>query len=979
MLRSLRKACQVWADKAQQLEDSVFDRGGRNFGGPGRISRPSFRLSASVKRMLIAAGIFVALFIVLTLSAPFWINWLWFGSIGYRSILVTNYVGQALAFVIGGLLAALIFVVNSRLALRNTRDQRTVREGTAGRISNRVLAVLGLAVGLMIFFISGSISSSFWRDVMLALRAEPFGVDDPTFGRDVSFYIFTLPVLHGIQSGLLAIVTVATIGVAVVYLIRLGVRFGSWGDVPWVALRHLSGLGCALLLLVAVGYILRNYDLVFSTRGVVVGPGFTDVNIVRPLNWLMALASAATAIGLLSGVVLRSPKWLAGLLGGWFVLAAIVTPLLPVMIQRVVVEPNEFRREEKYIGRNIDMTRVAFGLNEVEVQDLTGQDVIDPATLPVDQPPLSNVRIWDYRVVSPIYQQLQTFVPYYEFADVDVDRYTIDGQPVQVLVSARELNIEGLQENARTWTNRHLAYTHGYGVVVSPVSQVSSDGWPELMVRDIPPAGPVELQVDRPEIYFGELPQEWIIVNSDQPEFSGLNEAGDSAGGFEGVPAGSISLGNPLTRGLAALTLGDRNVFISGQLNSESRLVQTRSVVDRAERIAPFFEYDQDPYLVIADGRLAWIIDGYTSTSRFPQATRYGDLNYQRNSVKVVIDAYDGTTTFYRTGIADPIADAYGDVYGDLFTPIADAPAAISQHFRYPEQQFDLQSSVWSTYHVDDPRSFYDGDDRWTVAEEELDGNVQRMESFFVNQTLPNESSTEFVLTIPFTPGGGQTRQNMTAWFAGTADEQGTTRLRQYRYPRQVTVFGPRQIEAQINQDPDISQQITLWNQSGTEVIRGNMLVIPVNDAMLYVQPLYLQARESTAAAPKLVRVIAASNERVVMRPTLPDAIAALGNPDAAAVDLIEAAPADLAEAAPADAPPGQPAAEAPAAVAPPVAGMTQQNLANEALATYQRGQTALASGDWATYGQEQERLQQLLQQLSGAGATPVATPAPPA
>ncbi|MDQ3541004.1 MAG: UPF0182 family protein [Chloroflexota bacterium] len=924
--------------------------------------------------MLIAAGIFVALFIVLTRSAPFWINWLWFGSIGYRSILVTNYVGQALAFVIGGLLAALIFVVNSRLALRNTRDQRTVREGTAGRISNRVLSVLGLAVGLMIFFISGSISSSFWRDVMLALRAEPFGVDDPTFGRDVSFYIFTLPVLHGIQSGLLAIVTVATIGVAVVYLIRLGVRFGSWGDVPWVALRHLSGLGCALLLLVAVGYILRNYDLVFSTRGVVVGPGFTDVNIVRPLNWLMALASAATAIGLLSGVVLRSPKWLAGLLGGWFVLAAIVTPLLPVMIQRVVVEPNEFRREEKYIGRNIDMTRVAFGLNEVEVQDLTGQDVIDPATLPVDQPPLSNVRIWDYRVVSPIYQQLQTFVPYYEFADVDVDRYTIDGQPVQVLVSARELNIEGLQENARTWTNRHLAYTHGYGVVVSPVSQVSSDGWPELMVRDIPPAGPVELQVDRPEIYFGELPQEWIIVNSDQPEFSGLNEAGDSAGGFEGIPAGSISLGNPLTRGLAALTLGDRNVFISGQLNSESRLVQTRSVVDRAERIAPFFDYDEDPYLVIADGRLVWIIDGYTSTSRFPQATRYGDLNYQRNSVKVVIDAYDGTTTFYRTGIADPIADAYGDVYGDLFTPIADAPGAISQHFRYPEQQFDLQSSVWSTYHVDDPRSFYDGDDRWTVAEEELDGNVQRMESFFVNQTLPNESSTEFALTIPFTPGGGQTRQNMTAWFAGTADEQGTTRLRQYRYPRQVTVFGPRQIEAQINQDPDISQQITLWNQSGTEVIRGNMLVIPVNDAMLYVQPLYLQARESTAAAPKLVRVIAASNERVVMRPTLPDAIAALGNPDAAAVDLIEAAPADLAEAAPA----GQPAAEAPAAVAPPMAGMTQQNLANEALATYQRGQTALASGDWATYGQEQERLQQLLQQLSGAGATPVATPAPP-
>jgi uncharacterized membrane protein (UPF0182 family) len=934
--------------------------------------------------MLITAAIFIVLFIFLTMTAPFWINWLWFGSIGYRSILVTNYVGEALAFLIGGLLAALIFIVNTRLALRNTRDQRAVREGTAGRISNRVLQLLTLAAGAVIFFISGSISSSFWRDVMLALRAEPFGIDDPTFGRDVSFYIFTLPVLHGVQAGLLAIVTTATIGVAVVYLIRLGVRFGSWGDVPWVALRHLCGLGSALLLLVAFGYVLRNYDLVFSTRGVVVGPGFTDVNIVRPLNWLMALASAATAIGLLSGVVLRSPKWLAGLLGGWFVLAVIVTPLLPVLVQRIVVEPNEFPREEKYIGRNIDMTRAAFGLNEVEVQELTGQDVIDPATLPVDQPPLSNVRIWDYRVVSPIYQQLQTFVPYYEFADVDVDRYTIDGQSVQVLVSARELNIDGLQENARTWTNRHLAYTHGYGVVVSPVSQVSSEGWPELMVRAIPPVGPAELQVDRPEIYFGELPQEWIIVNSDQTEFSGLTDQGGAAtGGFEGVPAGSISLGNPLTRGLAALTLGDRNVFISGQLNSDSRLVQTRSVVDRATRIAPFFDYDQDPYLVVADGRLVWIIDGYTSTSRFPQATRYGDVNYQRNSVKVVIDAYDGTTMFYRTAIADPIADAYGDVYGDLFTPIAEASPSIAQHFRYPEQQFDLQSAVWSTYHVDDTRSFYDGDDRWTVAEEELNGNVQRMESFFVNQTLPNETATEFALTVPFTPGGGQTRQNMTAWFAGTADEQGTTRLRQYRYPRQVTVFGPRQIEAQINQDPDISQQITLWNQSGTEVIRGNMLVIPVNDAMLYVQPLYLQARQSTAAAPKLVRVIAASNERVVMRPTLPEAIAALGNPQAAAVDQIEAAPADLAEVpATTDTAAEQPASDVPAAApasgnAGTTTGTTQQQLAEDALTTYQRGQAALANGDWATYGQEQERLQQILEQLSGGDATPVATPVP--
>ena len=926
--------------------------------------------------MLIAAGVVIGLFILATITAPFWINWLWFGSMGYRSIIVTNYIGVTVNFQVGGLIAAAIFYVNVRLAVRNTRNQTTIREGRVGRFSKSALNLLGAIGSIVLFVIVGWITKDFWRDVWLALRAEEFGVKDPTFNRDVSFYVFTLPVLKGIQVSLLWIVGITIVAVTIVYLVRLGVRFGLWGNVPFVALRHLSGLGSAMLLLVALGYILRNFELVFSTRGVVIGPGFTDVNIVRPLNWLMVFLSVAAAIGLASGYVLRTPKWLAGLLGGWFVLAFIVTPLLPVLVQRFVVEPNEFSREEQYIARNIDMTVAGFGLDDVEVTELTGQDRIDPNQLPADEPPLSNVRIWDYRVVTPIYQQLQSFVPYYEFSDIDVDSYEIDGQTVQVLVSARELNIDGLRETARTWTNRHLAYTHGYGAIVSPVSQVSSDGWPVLMVRDVPPVGPSELAIERPEIYFGELPQDWIIINTDQTEFTGIDQ-GMEDGGFEGTPAGSISLGNVFTRGLAALTLNDRNVFISGQLTGDSRLIQTRSVIDRAERIAPFFDYDQDPYLVIADGRMYWIIDGYTSTDRFPQAAKYDGENYLRNSVKVVIDAYDGTTTFYRTAEADPIADAYGEVYGDLLTPVTEAPASITAHFRYPEQLFRTQSEVWSTYHVDDNRSLYDGDDQWIVAQEELNGVTQTVEPYFVNQELPNETETEFALTVPFTPGGGQSRQNMTAWFAGTTDETGQTRLRQYRYPRQVTVFGPMQIDAQIDQDPEISQQITLWNQSGTEVIRGNMLVIPVNDAMLYIQPLYLQSRDSTAAAPKLVRVIAATNQQVVMRPTLPEAIAALADPNAASVGEIEDVP-DEATEAPTDATVDQPDTGTPEAAAPAttgdLAGLTEGELANEALARYDRAQTALKAGDWTTYGEEQERLGQVLEELA---AVQQATPAP--
>jgi uncharacterized membrane protein (UPF0182 family) len=925
--------------------------------------------------MLITAAILLAIIILAFVTAPFWVNWLWFGDVGYRSVLVTNYVAQTVSFLAGAIICGLIFYVNVNLALRNTRRREAVREGMVGRASQRVIGALGLAGSLIVALIAGILAQRAWPDVLLALRGGSFGIEDPTFHRDAGFYIFILPVLRGIETGLLALLIVTILAVGFVYLIRLGVRFRAWGDVPWVALRHLSGLISAVLLVIAVRYLLNSYELVYSSRGVVIGPGFTDVNIVRPLNWLMALASALAAAGILSGYVLRNPKWLAGLLGGWFLLAAIVTPTLPALVQRVLVEPNEFSREREYISRNIAMTRAGFDLADVETQELTGQELINASALPEDKPPLSNVRIWDYRVVGPVFQQLQTFVPFYEFPDVDVDRYVIDGQVVQVLVGVRELNVGGLQQNAQTWTNKHLVYTHGYGVVMSPVSQVSSDGWPEFLMSGIPVTGPAGLELTRPEVYYGETDLDWIIVHTDQTESTGLVEAGaEETPGFQGDPVGSISLGNPVTRAMAALTLGDRNVFLSSQLTGDSRLVLDRNVTERAKKIAPFLEYDDDPYAVIADGRLYWVIDAYTTSSRFPQATRYDGDNYLRNSVKVVIDAYNGTTTFYRTGMADPIADAWGEIYGDLFTPIADAPASLSAHFRYPERQFVTQSEVWSNYHMDDARTWYDGDDKWTIAEEEQGGEIAPMEPFFVTQTLPNETETEFALTVPFTPGGNQTRQNMTAWFAGTADASGDTRLRLYRYPRQVTVYGPRQIEAQINQDPDISQQITLWSQGGSQVIQGNMLVIPVNDAMLYVQPLYLQAAGSNASAPRLARVIVATNQKVVMRPTLPEAIAALGDTSAQSVDQIEPEPEAAVEQAAGTQPTSPSATPLPSTAGgqSDLSGMTRDQLAAEALATYDRAETALQNGDWATYGAEQERLRQILELLNQGQATPV-------
>ncbi|MGC4107572.1 MAG: UPF0182 family protein [Thermomicrobiales bacterium] len=924
-----------------------------------------FHLSASTKRMLLAVLVLLVIVVLAFVFSPFWINWLWFGSVGYRSVIVTNYLWDWASFIVGGLIGAFIFVFNVWMALRLSKEGQVQREGRVGRFSQRLIQILAFGVGVLVFLISGARFSDKWIDLQLALRGGDFNVKDPTFNKDVGFYVFRLPILHDLHTFLLQLGLVTAAAVAVVYAIRLGVRFRKWGDAPWVALRHLSILGSLLLIAFGAGYLLSNYDLVLSTRGVVVGPSYTDVNIVRPLNYLMAFLSLAAAVALLIGNVVKNPRWLAGIVGGWAILAFAITPLLPVGVQRFIVDPNEFPREEKYIERNIAMTRAAFGLDQVTTTQVTGQDPIAASSLSSSTPPLSNVRIWDYSVVQPIYQQLQTFVPYYEFHDIDIDTYTIDGQPVQVLIAARELNIGGLPANSQTWTNVHLAYTHGYGSVVSPVSQVSNDGWPTFLVSNIPPTGTGPLAITQPEIYFGEADQDWIIVHTKQSEFTGINDTGEQpTTGYTGLAKGSIPLGNPVTRIMAALTYGDRNIFFSSQLTGDSRLIDDRSVVDRAKKIAPFLQYDDDPYLVIADGRLVWVIDAYTTSDHYPNATKWQGVNYLRNSVKVTVDAYDGTTTFYRTGETDPIADAWGKIYGDLFTPVSEAPAAVTEHFRYPERQFLAQSDIWSTYHVDTARSLYDGDDRWAVAQENIDNQSVPVEPYFVTLPLPGETDDVFALTVPFTPSGNQNRQNMTAWFAGTADATGKTTLRLYRYPRQITVFGPQQIEARINQDPDISQQLSLWSRGGSDIIRGNLLVIPINDALLYVQPVYLQATSSGAGAPQLAAVILATKDKVVMRPSLDEAIKALGDPSADSVGTITETPAT----------PTTSAAGTPTP-STSTASTNDQALAEQALQAFNDAEIARQKGDWAAYGEAQERLGTILTQMAGGGGTPVASP----
>ncbi len=923
------------------------------------VKRPA--ISASTKRMLITAAIIGVLVALLFLTASFWVDWWWYDSLGFRSVYLKRYLAEALTFAISALLAGGIVLANGVIALRRTRPEAGSR-GFVVRFANRVVILVMLVVAGFAAITIGIAQAARWETWLLFLNRSSFGTKDPVFHRDAGFYVFDLPTLMSVTRNLMFILVAAGGVAAFVYAVRLGVNLRNPRAIPRGMRVHLLILLGLLFLLLAVLHYLDNFELAFSEHGVVFGAGYTDVHVLRIANWLLALTALAIAALLIANARFDALKFLGGAIAGWVLLFVVLKLIAPGIVQRAFVEPSELKREHQYIANNIAMTREAFALDDIDSRELSGQDPVTAAKLAANPVTLDNIRLWDYRVIRMTYQQLQSFVPYYVFPDVDVERYVENGQIQQVLLAAREIDQTGLPSNAQTWTNRHLVFTHGYGVVVSPVGGVTSQGLPSFTVARIPPNGTGMFQIDRPELYFGEEDLGWVAVASGQPEFSGIitdnAAAGDENYVYTGAAAGSVQTSNYLRKLMLAVSLGDRNVMLSGNIEDQTKLLLHRNIAERIHRIAPFLTLDPDPYLVIANGRLVWIVDAYTTTDRYPHATRVEGVNYIRNSVKVTVDAYDGTVIFYRTDEPDPIADAYAKIFPDLFTPVSQAPPAIVAQFRYPELLFEAQSEIFSSFHVTDPVAFYNGEDRWAIPDETITGAPQRMESFYVTMTLPGDTTPRFALIRPFIPGGQSSRQNMTSWMAGQTDANGRTSLVVYRFPRQETVFGPRQIEARIDQEPSISAQISLWSQSGSQVIRGNLLVIPIEDSILYVQPLYLQASSEATAIPELKRVIVASTDRVVMAETLDAALAELtGGP----------VPGTGQPSGPVTQP-GTTTGSAPAEIG---------TLTEVAIQAYQDGQAALANGDWAAYGDAQTRLKQALDQLARAVGSPVASPVP--
>ncbi len=865
---------------------------------------------------------------LLELVAGITTDWLWFEEVGYLPVYQTRLLASVVAFLSGGLLAAAVLAVNWLLLPARLTESRILRPFRArpGRIGTRTLRGILIGVGLLIAFIMAETLSAQWLDFLLFSRAVPFGLTDPIFGRDVSFYLFRLPVYDLLAGWFLALAILSLLGALVVY----GTA-GALRDRGPIA--HLSVLGALTLALIAAQYQLARFRLLISSRGAVFGAGYTDIHARIPIYNLLTAVLLVAALLFLINVYLRRWRFLIITAGAWLLLT-VVSSLYPAALQRFVVAPNELAAERPYIQHAITFTRIGFGLTDVREQDFPAEGALTPEVLDANKATVQNIRLWDWRPLLTTYGQLQEIRLYYAFNDVDVDRYVLSDGLREVMLSVRELDVDQLADQAQTWVNRHLVFTHGYGAVVSPVNEFTREGLPVLLVRDIPPQSTEPaLQITRPEIYFGELTKEYAIVNTTEPEFDYPSGDQNIYTRYDG-PAG-VPLGGFLRRALFAARFNSSQILFSSALRPDSRILFHRQIGDRVWTLAPIFWYDPDPYAVIADGRIVWLYDAYTWSDRFPYSEPFNNVNYIRNSVKVAIDAYTGETTFYVVDPADPIIRTYQAIFPDLFTPAEQMPAVLRAHWRYPEQLFRVQAAAYAAYHMDDPQVFYNKEDLWATPTEVREQREQEMAPYYVVMKLPDEDEVEFLLMRPYVPNG---RRNMIAWLYADSDGEDYGQLGVYKFPKQELIYGPMQIEARFDQDPYISQQLTLWNQRGSQVIRGNLLVIPIDDTLLYVEPLYLQAE--AGRFPELKRVLVAYGNSVAMAEDLPTA---------------------LAQAVGLAAPP------VPPPIVPPTASDDVAALARSALSHYQAAQECLRRGDWACYGRELDALGADLEALVAA------------
>jgi uncharacterized membrane protein (UPF0182 family) len=975
-----------------------------------RRRRPPSRVGL----LLLGVAVFVLLLLAVSLRgiAGFYTDYLWFGELRLTSVW-KGVLGAKVALAI--VFTAVFFVVMwANLAIADLIAPRFRPMGPEEQLVERYHALVGpraglvrIGVALLFALVAGPGSSGQWNAWILFRNHVSFGTTDAQFHRDIGFFVFQLPFVKFVVDWLFAAAVIVLIVTAVAHYLNGGIRFQTPMQkvTPQVKV-HLSVLLAVLALLKAVGYYLQRFELVYSTRGVVDGAGYTDVKAQLPALQLLIFISLFAGVLFLVNILRRGWVLPVAAVGLWALVSVTAGTAYPAFVQKFRVQPTESVKERPYIDRNIRATRAAFNLGDTRVNDFNYNENLQGSDLNANSETIRNVRLWDPSVLKETYKRLQEIRNFYQFNDVDVDRYGLSGaaRMTQILLAARELNIDGIP--SPSWVNQHLVYTHGYGMVASPANAVAADGNPDLLVKDLPPqSSQPALDVVRPAVYYGQSLSGYAIVGTRQKEVdfteaNGVNHTSTYTG------SGGVRMDSWLRRMALALRFGDPNPLISGFIRSDSKAIYIRDIDERVRKAAPFLRYDSDPYPVVFKNRLVWIYDAYTTTSRYPYAQRAGtsrlqsgsglisDFNYVRNSVKVVIDAYDGTMTFYVMDQNDPMIQAYRKAFPKLFTDGSRMDPALRTHLRYPEDLFRVQTNMFGLYHMTDPGAFYNKTDAWEIAQapgavgnatavigpggQLAQSREPRMVPYYLLMRLPGEAQEDFLILQPFVPfSKDDSRKDLTAFMVAKSDPRNYGQLEAFVMPRQQQIDGPALVNARINQQPEISREITLLNTSGSKVLLGNLLLIPVERSLLYVQPLYVQS-EATPL-PQLKRVIVVYADKVVMRESLQGAL----------TDIFGSAPSTLEQGptagggGPSPAPSG--GAGAPPTTAPSggAAGSSAaQGLLAQAATHFQAADAALKSGDLATYQRETNAARDLVNQANAAlgGQAPApTTTAPPA
>ncbi len=901
-----------------------------------------------MRRRILSIVILIAVFMLLgglSFAVSMYFDYLWFQELGKTAIFTTSIYAKSL---LGGgvLILGFLFLyinlifANSGPGLIEIGIPTPTGQITAYRVTPEMVQRFSGLFALVIGFFSGIGEANNWEKVWRWLHRVDFGAVDPVFSKDISFYFFTLPFLKEIVRLGLILSLLAVVSILVLYYFK--------GTLAWRKREnagrrnrttiHVSILASVIFIILAIKAYLDRYEILFGSHEIFSGANYSELYGRLPVLTILAVAALVGALLWVFNAFASNNRAGAGAVILYFAVLFIGN-LYPAFLQKFIVSPNEMEKESAQITHNIRATLQAYELSEVEERDLSGDKSLTQEDIENNAATIHSIRLWDHEELLDALKQIQEIRTYYDFVSVDHDRYFLRDELQQFMLSGRELNSAGLPE--RNWINERLSYTHGYGLAVGPVNQMTSEGLPVLYVQDIPPVSKFPVfEIERPEIYFGELTEGYVVVKTGQKEFDYPSGEENVYSSYEGT--GGVAVGSLFRKLLFAFYFRDAKIVLSSLITPESRFLYFRSVKQRFGRLAPFLLLDRDPYLVIDEGRIFWIQDAYTTSDRYPYSTSTpGVGNYMRNSVKMVMDAYNGGVEIYVADAQDPIIQVYQKIFPGIFRPLSEIPANLKSHLRYPQDIFTVQTYMYAVYHMGEPQIFYNKEDLWQIPSIGGRGNENQMSPYYVITRLPKEKKEEFILMLPFTPGR---KDNLSAWMVARSDGEHYGRLAVYRFPKQKLVYGPRQIVARINQDAEISRQISLWDQRGSQVRQGNLLIIPMEEALLYIRPLYLRAE--SGKIPELKRVILAYENRIAMEETLEASIAKIFGDKSPQRDetrepiVVEGGTRD--EALTAD----------------------KGDLIRQAKEAYDRAVQAQREGDWARYGTELHRLGTVIDKL---------------